>query len=110
MDVSVIFKGPELYLALTTMFYFLGEKVYPRIAKLIDWINQLIAQYIIPASPAIRYVDIGLRTTCTEARLFSGTSMCKESNPKDPQHRLRENNDKTKHRHAHVGVGSYAFK
>ena len=61
-------------------------------------IDIAVAQYIIPASPAIsRYVNIGLRTTCTEARLFSGTSVCKESNSKDPQLRLRENDDKTKH-------------
>ena len=40
----------------------------------------LAAQHVIPA---IRDVNIGLRTTCTEARLFSGTSMCKERYSKD---------------------------
>ena len=96
MEISVIFKGPKLYLAFTPIFYFLGEKVYPKVAKSIDHgrhdpvdtmhnsqIDIAVAQYIIIARP--RDVNIGLRTTCTEAKLFSGTSMCKESNSKDPQ-------------------------
>ena len=81
------------------IFYFLGDKVYHGRHDPVDTMHNLqidiaVAQYIIPS---IRYVDIGLRTTCTEARLFSVTSMCKESNSKDPQLRLRENDDKTKH-------------